>query len=234
MYFTSSADYASVYARPTPKHSQVFLVSLVVLGNVYPVTELPATIKNPRSLNGAACKTGYQSHYVEVKANFNPARTQQEVIGDEIVAFEGWQALPLFLVYTSEFLRPLDGSTPPSPSLTPFPELPGQKVADFLSDPEPSQSTEPLLSLTVSQGERKRDTPGEEDDWEDDEDHDEDYLRGMVRGLQREVKSLQHNLRGKEAQLEQQRLEKDEELARVRQENETLRAKVQELQRAKQ
>ena len=40
IYFTSSMKYAARYATPT-KRGKVFLLSLVITGNVFPVTEHP-------------------------------------------------------------------------------------------------------------------------------------------------------------------------------------------------
>ena len=98
MYFTSSFKYASTYSKPSP-HGKVFLIALTEPGNSYPVTELP--FNNPTSLLGQACKTGYQSHYLEATAGGYPAVNVGDQSGDELVVFE--QTLPLFLVYTTEF-----------------------------------------------------------------------------------------------------------------------------------
>jgi len=89
--------------------------------------------RNPLGLLGQACKGGYQSHYavVDTKTISLPFPTQfddfddpkkNRIVSDELVVFEGAQALPLFLVY---YKTPslLDGvgidlialSPPPSP-----------------------------------------------------------------------------------------------------------------------
>ena len=52
---------------------------------------------------GQACKTGYQSHYLEATLRGQPGINVAERYGDELVVFEGSQTLPLFLVYTTEF-----------------------------------------------------------------------------------------------------------------------------------
>jgi len=100
MYFTTSFKYASTYAKPSP-HGEVFLIALTIPGNPYPATEPP--LNNPTSLLGQACKAGYQSHYLEVTRSGQPAVNVDDKFGDELVVFEGSQALPLFLVYTAEF-----------------------------------------------------------------------------------------------------------------------------------
>lgn len=112
MYFTSVMKYASHYARFSSSNGcKIFLMSLVIPGNVYPATEnafVPDSKSptgysdNPFGLKGKAPKTGYQSHYVLVN-NFHPVSKVNNMDGDEMGVFEGWQTLPLFLVYTSEF-----------------------------------------------------------------------------------------------------------------------------------
>ena len=102
MYFTSSFKYATTYAKPPSPFGKVFLIALTVPGNPYPVTEAPSK-DNPTSLLGQACKTGYQSHYLEATQRGQPAMNVGERSGDELVVFDGSQTLPLFLVYTSEF-----------------------------------------------------------------------------------------------------------------------------------
>ena len=136
MYFTSDMRYSSTYAREhDPKGHpgvKVFLVAMVLPGNYYPATEHPFVVPfvqdpgvegddkrkpNPVGLLGQACKGGYQSHYsvIDTKTFSAPFPTQfddfedrekKRVVSDELVVFEGAQALPLFLVYYK---------TPPSP-----------------------------------------------------------------------------------------------------------------------
>jgi len=55
MYFTSFLNYAKTYG-------QVFVMSGVISGNVYPVTEASSDPLN--SLEGAPFINGYQSHYL--------------------------------------------------------------------------------------------------------------------------------------------------------------------------
>jgi len=104
---------------------KVFLVAMVLPGNYYPATEHPFVVpfvqdpsiegddkrkRNPLGLLGQACKGGYQSHYsvIDTKTFAAPFPTQfddfddrekNRVVSDELVVFEGAQALPLFLVY---------------------------------------------------------------------------------------------------------------------------------------
>ena len=129
MYFTSDLRYANMYAEVQAKKrnpagpwgANVFLVAAVLPGNPYPVTEHPFVSErdkdgkevkktNPLGLLGQACKAGYQSHYTVVD-NVNSVsafptqhddfddREKKRDVSDELVVFEGAQALPLFLVY---------------------------------------------------------------------------------------------------------------------------------------
>jgi len=69
IYFTNSVQYADGYAKYTSKGGgrKAFLLSLVIPGNPYPVTEIPyfSTPKspNPEGFLGKPVKNGYQSHY---------------------------------------------------------------------------------------------------------------------------------------------------------------------------
>jgi len=99
MYFTTHAGYAAAYARPSP-HGKVFVIALVIPGNAFPVVESP---EDAGSLHGQACTKGYQSHYLQVRADGMPVSQSSDTAADELVVFEGWQTLPLFLVYTDEF-----------------------------------------------------------------------------------------------------------------------------------
>ena len=107
MYFTSQIAYASKYTQG----ENTFLVSLVVPGNTFPVTESP-TLANKKDINpdgylGAPCKSGYQSHYVAVNMGGNnhgyPVTEDFGRAGvDELVVFETAQALPLFLFVSDQ------------------------------------------------------------------------------------------------------------------------------------
>ena len=62
MYFTNSLDYALFYATPQKgpiPENLVVVLTLVVPGNVYPVTEAHKADGNQF---GKPCVTGYQSH----------------------------------------------------------------------------------------------------------------------------------------------------------------------------
>jgi len=129
MYFTSDMRYSSTYAREHDAKGypgvKVFLMAMVLPGNYFPATEHPFVVpfeqdpsiegddkrkRNPLGLLGQACKGGYQSHYsvIDTKTFSAPFPTQfddfddrekKRVVSDELVVFEGAQALPLFLVY---------------------------------------------------------------------------------------------------------------------------------------
>ena len=70
IYFTSTFEYANRYAGIS-NGMKVFMISLVVPGNPYPVTEIPFTEDetgkileyNPDGFYGKACQPGYQSHF---------------------------------------------------------------------------------------------------------------------------------------------------------------------------
>ena len=100
-------------------------MAMVLPGNSYPATEHPFAVpfvqdpsiegddkrkRNPVGLLGQACKAGYQSHYSVIDTKIFSApfstefsdfddREKKRVVSDELVVFEGAQALPLFLVY---------------------------------------------------------------------------------------------------------------------------------------
>jgi len=151
MYFTSDMKYADMFAELQAKKSNpngrrganVLLISAVLPGNPYPVTEHPFVFEkdgkaekkpNPFGLLGQACKAGYQSHYTIVDSA-NPVFSfptlhedfddpgKGRIVSDELVVFEGAQALPLFLVY---YKAPSSRSSP-------------IKIKKTLTDPELSQ-----------------------------------------------------------------------------------------------
>ena len=70
IYFTSTFEYANRYAGIS-NGMKVFMISLVIPGNPYPVTEKPFTEDetgkileyNPDGFYGKACQPGYQSHF---------------------------------------------------------------------------------------------------------------------------------------------------------------------------
>ena len=104
IYFTTKKDEARQYAQQTP-HGRTYLINLVVTGNSYPVTEHPHN--SPNSFMGKAPKAGYQSHYIVVEADqygdgYPTQRVQSKEPFDELVIFDGMQALPLFLIYCKD------------------------------------------------------------------------------------------------------------------------------------
>ena len=124
MYFTSDLPYACKYAKETSlgPNIRVFVFSLILPGNPYPVTERP---REPGSFLGQACKPGFQSHYTVVESKVIkfafPTRNEEFATlkdletADEVVIFETAQTLPLFVVIydATELLAD------PSPSPTP-------------------------------------------------------------------------------------------------------------------
>jgi len=110
IYFTSNMSYASSYAERNPK-GRVFLITLVTVGNPFPVTEDPfveedgVMVKNPESFHGQACRPGYQSHFVRVHSTGERRgkpvleECDPKFTADEVVVFESSQALPLFLIF---------------------------------------------------------------------------------------------------------------------------------------
>ena len=80
LYFTNSLAYLN---SATPgEDNQVFLMSLVLPGNSFPLSELTL---------GAGCRPGYQSHFVTVEGS----KTGESA--GELVIFDPPQALPLFI-----------------------------------------------------------------------------------------------------------------------------------------
>jgi len=167
IYFTSYLKYASLYAKFSSSNGcKVFLVSLVIPGNVYPATE-PAR-DDPLSLMGGAAKKGHQSHYVEVNLQGQPARSEREFYADEIVVFEGCQTLPLFLVYSSEFWK--TAPTEDQIFLTADVVIEGENASGEVNGNEDSEEEdddrdrEDLLSLLKSQRKEMKDMRQEIED----------------------------------------------------------------------
>ena len=82
---------------------------MVIPGNSFPVVEHPfaadGSSANPSGFKGKACRAGYQSHFTLVDGrtmNAFPLKgpNDQATTADELVTFEGAQALPLFVFYT--------------------------------------------------------------------------------------------------------------------------------------
>jgi len=117
IYFTSSMNYASLYAKDSEKDGKVFLLSLVCPGNLFPITEVPfVTDKGARKDNlngylGLSARPGYQAHYTMVTVDPSLRGKQGfpvtgeflgEGVADELVVFEAAQALPVFLIYSRQ------------------------------------------------------------------------------------------------------------------------------------
>eukprot|EP01130_Rhizamoeba_saxonica_P005313 TRINITY_DN2133_c0_g1_i1.p1 TRINITY_DN2133_c0_g1~~TRINITY_DN2133_c0_g1_i1.p1 ORF type:complete len:986 (+),score=189.66 TRINITY_DN2133_c0_g1_i1:57-2960(+) len=93
IYFSSNAGYASKFSE---NNEHCFIVSMVIPGNVYPVTEHPNKLK---SLKGLPNKVGYQSHYVRVNKKGYPSSNMDDNIFDEIVVFQESQVLPIYVIF---------------------------------------------------------------------------------------------------------------------------------------
>lgn len=227
MYFTSSVNYAPHYAQFSSSNGcKIFLVSLVIPGNVYPATEnafVPDSKSstgysdNPFGLKGKAPKTGYQSHYVLVN-QFHPVPNVTDKDGDEPVVFEGWQTLPLFLVYTSEFGK-VNSLTD---SVNKY-KLP--KERSFLtagrSGGEPDKS---VASLVMGEGEDcEGGDGGEAGEAGEDEDGVRDLVDyiGLAKLLRKENKEMRNEIEKREGQARQnedlraQNAEKDKQIAEL-------------------
>jgi len=78
---------------------KIIMLSWVVPGNIYPVAEDPNKVLDPSSLYGAACRSGFQSHYVLVNPGGMPRMDVQLAGFDEMVVFENAQILPQYILY---------------------------------------------------------------------------------------------------------------------------------------
>jgi len=86
------------------------LISLVIPGNVLPITTPPYIhhrTPNPDGFLAKPCKLGYQSHFTVV--NQRGVDKGTPITGsptpntpDELVVFEASQALPLFILYSKK------------------------------------------------------------------------------------------------------------------------------------
>eukprot|EP01126_Amoeba_proteus_P048719 TRINITY_DN5652_c0_g1_i7.p1 TRINITY_DN5652_c0_g1~~TRINITY_DN5652_c0_g1_i7.p1 ORF type:complete len:321 (+),score=61.90 TRINITY_DN5652_c0_g1_i7:897-1859(+) len=101
IYFSTYADYSVPYL--TAKEQPVIIVSYVLPGNIYPVTEQH---NGPNALTGTAMKNGHQSHYVVTSYDglISPVVEQQPNVAendifDEIVISQESQILPSFVLY---------------------------------------------------------------------------------------------------------------------------------------
>lgn len=122
MYTTTSFNYAGNYASEA-KDGFVFLISLVTIGNAFPVIDPPFVKKtlglrvNPTGQYGKPCQLGYQSHYCVVETEKTslgkPVKDSTNLAGlpDEVVVFEPTQILPLFLIHSSKYYLKPNGSS---------------------------------------------------------------------------------------------------------------------------
>eukprot|EP01094_Clydonella_sp_ATCC50884_P000974 TRINITY_DN1072_c0_g1_i2.p1 TRINITY_DN1072_c0_g1~~TRINITY_DN1072_c0_g1_i2.p1 ORF type:complete len:1509 (-),score=367.26 TRINITY_DN1072_c0_g1_i2:140-4666(-) len=104
-YMTQYPSYGNYYletVRQLPQGTPL-LLSWVLLGNVYPVTEDPGAKDN---LHGKPCVEGFDSHYTLVsKPHYVPTPEGCEPDADELVVFRREQVLPRYLVYFSRTSR---------------------------------------------------------------------------------------------------------------------------------
>ena len=74
------------------------------MGKTYPVHENCITMDYEDHLHGKECKEGYDSHYVLVseRQRYQPiSKIDEEITGDELVAFSQYQVLPRYIIYYS-------------------------------------------------------------------------------------------------------------------------------------
>jgi len=96
IYFTSSVEYAKKYSP-----EGMYVVAMVAVGEVYPAVEHH---EGPDSLKGKSCIPGYHSHYALVNQKGSPLSPPDSSSHphsnhfDELVVFESFQALPLFVI----------------------------------------------------------------------------------------------------------------------------------------
>jgi len=94
IYFTSFALYALPYI--SSKHSPAIIVSYVLPGNVYPVTE---GHKGPTKLLGGPIKNGYSSHYVCTNRMGDCLEDPSSEFYDEFVIPQESQITPAFIFH---------------------------------------------------------------------------------------------------------------------------------------
>jgi len=98
IYFSSHCIYTFPYFSSFKDPS--IIISYILPGNPYPVTELPS---GKNSLRGSPILSGYQSHYVVTRSDglpFTEADYENESMNryDEIIIGLEAQALPLFVL----------------------------------------------------------------------------------------------------------------------------------------
>jgi hypothetical protein len=107
LYFSSSLEYVKDCVNSGEEEEGfAYMLSLVVPGNAFPVTENPL-IDGP-SFIGRPCRPGYQSHYAMVQASgdsfglpVSPGTEGLKMAG-ELVIFDPSQAIPLFIFKLDE------------------------------------------------------------------------------------------------------------------------------------
>jgi len=117
-YHTQSTQYGDLYREYKEQKGmppdQPLILSWILMGKVYPVTEKATSPSDPNSLCGKPCKQGFNSHYALVKSysndplalNFQPCNpTKEKHEYDEIVIFDADQILPRYLVYVTKVER---------------------------------------------------------------------------------------------------------------------------------
>jgi len=92
IYFSSYSVYLFPYIAP--KRSPAIIVSWVIPGNVYPVTE---DRRSGHSLLGAALKSGYNSHFVVTNRMGEAVTSGNDSVWDEIVISQESQIAPAFI-----------------------------------------------------------------------------------------------------------------------------------------
>jgi len=97
VYFTKDVNYAKIYSKQASKEGLCLILSLVVCGNVYPVTESKGS---EHSLEGKpVVSAGYQSHYAVVRSDSGHiCSTSDTKAVDELVVFQDGQAIPMFII----------------------------------------------------------------------------------------------------------------------------------------
>jgi hypothetical protein len=110
IYFTHFVDYAAdIYGKANERGECLLLLTWVLLGNVYPVTDDP--YKGP--VRGKGCRSGYQSHAAIVRPDefsrtvYVPCQSTQVAkyaprVYDELVAFSEAQCLPRYLLFVKK------------------------------------------------------------------------------------------------------------------------------------
>lgn len=124
IYFTQFPSYAAQYAKCGPD-SMVLLLSFVLMGRVYPVTE--TILNRADNLEGKPLKQGFDSHYILTKRHgtqpimivalltslgmfADVCAINETPDGDELLVRHSTQCLPRYLVYFKRVPRPEKGT----------------------------------------------------------------------------------------------------------------------------